>query len=261
MLKELLKNPIAFHPTLARAFGGIHEAIFWQQIYYWSDKTKNKDGWVYKSKKEIEEETTITKRQQDRVRESLVKLGVLELKIKKANNAPTLHYRVNIKKVEELLLRLSQNVIITECDVGKSQKVILESNKRGHSITETTTETTTDITCEAHASQKCSDPKRTNTTYNPLGAELIKAFESLNPAAKRFYANITQREACDDLLEAYGLEKTKRVINLLEKTNRMRYMPTITTPLQLREKWAQLESHVKRRQEEFVERKSNIAFT
>lgn len=119
----------------------------------------------------------------------------------------------------------------------------------------------TELKGRATAPPKRSDPKRTNATYNPLGAELIRAFEPINPAAKRFYANTTQREACDDLLDAYGLEKTKQVIAILPKTNLMKYAPTITTPLQLRDKWAQLEAHVRKKQVELVAKKSSIAFS
>ena len=81
-----------------------------------------------------------------------------------------------------------------------------------------------------------------NTKYNPLGAEIIKEFVVLNPACGKYYNNTTQRAACDRLLEQRGLEQVKKVIALLAKTNRISYLPTITTPAQLEDKWASLEA-------------------
>lgn len=78
--------------------------------------------------------------------------------------------------------------------------------------------------------------------HNPLGAEIIKEFIPVNPTCRKYYDNKTQRGACDRLIEQYGLEQVKSVIALLAKTNRVQYLPTITTPLQLEEKWASLEA-------------------
>jgi hypothetical protein len=122
------------------------------------------------------------------------------------------------------------------------------------------------LTSEAVASpvkvtQKRSDSKRTAGGYNPLGAEIVHAFEELNPGAKAWYGNKTQRQACDDLINAHGLEKVKQVIAILPQTNLTRFMPCITTPMQLRDKWSQLENAVKRKKSEMISSQSNIAFT
>ncbi len=83
------------------------------------------------------------------------------------------------------------------------------------------------------------------TEYNPKGAELIKSFELINPAVKRMYGNTTQRLACNDLIGTYGFERVKTVIEkTLPKTNKMEYMPSITTPYMLFLKWSQLESQI-----------------
>lgn len=73
--------------------------------------------------------------------------------------------------------------------------------------------------------------------------ELIKSFETVNPASKKFYGNTTQRNSCKALIESYGYERVKTVIEkTLPQTNKLAYFPTITTPLQLLEKWSALES-------------------
>lgn len=93
---------------------------------------------------------------------------------------------------------------------------------------------------------------------------LIKSFESINPVAKNWYGNKTQRKACQDLIETYSFERVKNVIeNTLPKTNKIQYFPTITTPLQLRDKWTALESAIIKFQSEKInkENKYKVAFT
>ena len=73
--------------------------------------------------------------------------------------------------------------------------------------------------------------------------EIIKKFEEIvNPNCKRYYGNKTQRSACEDLIENYGFKEIMKVIDLLPQIKGMKYMPTITTPLQLRDKYEQLKT-------------------
>ncbi len=91
--------------------------------------------------------------------------------------------------------------------------------------------------------------KETSETSSLEIPELIKAFEVINPASKKFYGNTTQRKACESLIGEYGFDRVLSVISkTLPKTNTIEYFPTITTPLQLFEKWATLESAIKKHQ-------------
>ena len=90
------------------------------------------------------------------------------------------------------------------------------------------------------------DTTETSSEDIPL---LIKSFESLNPASKKFYGNKTQRSACRFLIDTYGLERVQTVIEkTLPKTNGLQYFPTIATPLQLQDKWTLLESAIRKYQ-------------
>lgn len=92
---------------------------------------------------------------------------------------------------------------------------------------------------------------------------LIKSFEIINPASKKFYGIPPQRKACQMLIDIYSFERVKRVIELtLPRTNGLQFFPTITTPLQLQDKWATLESAVKRYQAEKLSTKDKykVAF-
>ena len=59
------------------------------------------------------------------------------------------------------------------------------------------------------------------------------------------FGNKTERRACKDLLEKYGLQKTKdAIIYLEEKRKTDKYLPLITTPYELWTKWAKIKQHL-----------------
>lgn len=89
---------------------------------------------------------------------------------------------------------------------------------------------------------------------------IIEMFSKLNPACKRMYGNKTQRIACEDLITTYGLERVLSIIeNTLPKTNKLHFFPTITTPVQLRDKFVMLESAIIRYKKE--QPKNKVAFS
>lgn len=93
----------------------------------------------------------------------------------------------------------------------------------------------------------------------PLIVSLIDSFEAVNKAYKKWYARPPQREACQRLVEEHGLEQVQRVIKMLPVSNQTPYFPTITTPLQLEDKWAQLEAAWKKKRNEALINKNGIA--
>lgn len=78
--------------------------------------------------------------------------------------------------------------------------------------------------------------------FNPIAAEIIKAFEVVDAKNKSYYKNKTQREACNFLIAEYGISETLARISFLPRSNLTPYFPTITTPVQLRDKWVALET-------------------
>ena len=210
-LKLNLEKPVVLYPQLAKALGGIEEAIYWQQLYYWSDK--GKDNWIYKTKKEIEEETALTRYQQDRVRKKLEKIGAITTLLKKANGSPTLHFKVDIGIVRNLLM--------------EKQETYYSNSKKltNPSYTENTTENTTEN----------SKAKALQTNGKEIN-DLIDLFKKVNPSYQRLFGNKTQRSALERLVKQHGQEKIEWAIKVLSKTNKMKYFPTICTPLDLENK-------------------------
>lgn len=70
-------------------------ALVFSQLLFWSDKGKRRDNFVYRSYVEWEEETCLSAYQVKRAADKLVAMGLIEVDLKKANGAPTLHYRLN----------------------------------------------------------------------------------------------------------------------------------------------------------------------
>lgn len=68
-LFDLLDRPIAFHRGLKRVINSANTALMLSQAIYWSRRTE--DGWFYKTQAEWEEETFLTRREQETARKYL----------------------------------------------------------------------------------------------------------------------------------------------------------------------------------------------
>lgn len=88
---------IAYKPQLANYLQSIESAIYFQQLSHWQKYSKRSDGFIYKTAKEIEEETYISEKKQRRCREQLKALGWIKVEKKMANGSPTYHFKVMVK--------------------------------------------------------------------------------------------------------------------------------------------------------------------
>ena len=120
----------------------------------------------------------------------------------------------------------------------------------------------TKIGIDGYTHKRKKEMTKENTEQgSELVNPLIKEFESINPSSKNFYARPPQRKACQFLIDTYGFERVVSVVQkTLPKTNGMQFFPTITTPIQLQDKWSMLESAIKRYQSENKKLKSSVAF-
>ncbi len=110
-----------------------------------------------------------------------------------------------------------------------------------------------------YSARKRTRVVKKTSEYDPLGAEVLKAFEEVDPKNKTSYGNKTQRAACDFLLSEHGLDKVLRVVALLNKTNTLSYFPTITSPYDLKEKWSKLESALIKKKGENINKGRGVA--
>ncbi|MEP9851510.1 DnaD domain protein [Staphylococcus aureus] len=113
-------------------------AALLNQMVYWSDRTKRRDGYFYKSYQEWNEELYLSEYQVRRATNKLKSLGLVETSLKKANGAPTLHYKVDTKEVSEWILKKLKNGNLTNSS--------MDTEETQESLTEITTEITTENT-------------------------------------------------------------------------------------------------------------------
>jgi len=101
-LLSIFDRPIAFHRPLVTITGSITAALMLSQAIYWSRRTTEDDGWFYKTMAEWEEETGMTRREQETARAKLRELGFIE---EERRGMPAqLHYRVNEEAILDALV-------------------------------------------------------------------------------------------------------------------------------------------------------------
>ncbi len=125
------KNVIVLKSELVKFGGGLKEGLFLTQLLYWCDKGKSPDGYIYKKYEEWRDETGLSEYQ---VREAAKKykgMGILGVKVKKANGNPTVHYKLYRKAF------ISAFLDFLRIEHTKSKE---ETTDNADSLTEITTE-------------------------------------------------------------------------------------------------------------------------
>lgn len=171
-------------------------AALLNQMIYWSDRTSRKDGYFYKSYNEWYEELHLTEYQVRRATKKLKSFGFVNTALKKANGAPTLHYKVDTKEVSEWILKKLQN--------GNLRNSRMDSEETQESLTEITTKTTTEIT-----NNNILSPSSTAYPYKDV-------IDYLNQQTGKNYKSTTKKNqtvirARTD--EGFSLDDFKRVID------------------------------------------------
>jgi hypothetical protein len=93
-----LGRVVAYHPNLKKITNSTTATILLCQLLYWTPKSK--DGWIWKTVDEIEEETGLTQYEQKTARESLIEEGLIFFEFKRLDH--TSRYFVNQKKLDAL---------------------------------------------------------------------------------------------------------------------------------------------------------------
>lgn len=171
-------------------------AALLNQMIYWSDRTSRKDGYFYKSYNEWYEELHLTEYQVRRATKKLKSFGFVDTALKKANGAPTLHYKVDTKEVSEWILKKLQN--------GNLRNSRMDSEETQESLTEITTKTTTEIT-----NNNILSPSSTAYPYKDV-------INYLNQQTGKHYKSTTKKNqtvirARTD--EGFTLDDFKQVVN------------------------------------------------
>ena len=139
-LTEFFDLPIVFHRSFV-SLGGVTGALLLSQMCYWSKRTQHPESWFWKTQEQWEEETGLTRKEQETARKRLVSCGAISEK--KEGIPCKIWFKVNYERIFELIK--SNKLVCTnraDCDVQIVQTVMPESGI--HTITEITSEITSD---------------------------------------------------------------------------------------------------------------------
>lgn len=92
-------------------------------------------------------------------------------------------------------------------------------------------------------------------------SSFIDSFKEVNPTYRVMFGRPNQRQACERLLKLRSLEEWLKVIKFIASRRGDRYCPRISTPIQLEQKYGDLETYALALKGKEVINKENIAFT
>lgn len=136
-------NVITVHRPFVEFTGTLEAAMMLSQLLYWTPRSTIPGGWIAKSDKDWNRELCLARHSCRLATQTLTEMGIIETMLKKFNNSPTTHYRVDWEALEKAWtkwLRLSEN---RQTDCLKSDNEMSENEQ---SLTETTPETTPETT-------------------------------------------------------------------------------------------------------------------
>lgn len=100
IIRWLSAHPIAFNPYIGKIAGSATAGLFLCQLLYWWGKGSS-EGWIYKTIEEMQEETCLSRAEQDTAIKTWKKMGILEVKV--AGIPPKRHFRIMTERLFKLL--------------------------------------------------------------------------------------------------------------------------------------------------------------
>ena len=164
LIEAMNDQPIAFNKHYVFIGCGINGALMLSQLVYWTSRTNDNDGWIYKTQTEWTQETGLTRKEQETARKTLKILGFISEK--KVGVPRRVFFRVERENLYKSLVEYSETLATPSkrnSDILNAQKGHTESADRAdckrnsdilnaqivQSNTENTTENTTDINLDA----------------------------------------------------------------------------------------------------------------
>lgn len=169
LIEAMNEQPIAFNKHYVFIGCGINGALMLSQLVYWTSRTKDNDGWIFKTHSDWTMETGLTRREQDTARKTLKELGFLSEK--KVGVPRRVFFKVERENLYKALIEYSETLATpsmhnsailnapnrhTECT--EAPDCMHESAQLNAQIrpsnTENTTENTTDINLGVSTSEQ-----------------------------------------------------------------------------------------------------------
>jgi len=169
LIEAMNEQPIAFNKHYVFLGCGINGALMLSQLVYWTSRTKDSDGWIFKTHHDWTIETGMTRREQETARKTLKDLGFISEK--KMGVPRRVFFRVERENLYQALVEYSETLAIPDMHksaILNAQNVHTECTNPPNcmhesaqlnaqirpSNTENTTENTTDINLGASAPEQ-----------------------------------------------------------------------------------------------------------
>ncbi|ENQ9595507.1 hypothetical protein ACETIV_001969 [Enterobacter hormaechei] len=202
---ELVDRPIAFQRSFVRLGVGITGALLLSQIVYWQNRMEGQ--WFYKTQTDLEDETGLTRYEQEGARKKLVSCGVLEEA--KRGIPAKLYFRVNHERLEELLLSENQHA-----GVGKTNKQGCGNSANSdaenqHAGVGKTNEQSCGNSASIHTVDYQETTQKINTENKSLGASAeadtpkVKSSTDYSPAFEEAWQAYPKRSGGNNKLSAF----------------------------------------------------------
>ncbi|MGV2810870.1 hypothetical protein [Enterobacter cancerogenus] len=202
---QLVDRPIAFQRSFVRLGVGITGALLLSQIVYWQNRMEGQ--WFYKTQTDLEEETGLTRYEQEGARKKLVSCGVLEEA--KRGIPAKLYFRVNQERLEELLLGENQHA-----GMGKTSKqgcgISANSDAENqHTGMGKTNEQSCGNSASIHTVDYQETTQKINTENKYLGASAeadtpkVKSSTDYSPAFEEAWQAYPKRSGGNNKLSAF----------------------------------------------------------
>jgi len=192
-------NILAVPKEFMKFAGDPSTGIMLSQLVYWTGREKRKDGYIYKTYKEWEEELGIPKYYVRKAKNNLEDRNLIKTKLKKANGSPTIHYKLNQEKfVEEFIEFLEEKRNDGKDNITQKENI---NNTNGNSKYHNSL---TEITTKTNNKDNIGDVEEVWKHYK----QAIKGVD-YNP--RKFSSS--RKKAINQLLNDFTLDEIKKAIN------------------------------------------------
>lgn len=130
ILKNALRRPVAYHRVFADLAGRVSAGLMLSQAYYWTPRTADEDGWFFKSREEWQEETGLSRSEQESARKRLVELGVLQEELR--GMPGRLHFRIDMERLVALLAGIEPEPITLETLLKEQSTTLKQISKTAY---------------------------------------------------------------------------------------------------------------------------------
>ena len=202
---QLVDRPIAFQRSFVRLGVGITGALLLSQIVYWQNRMEGQ--WFYKTQTDLEEETGLTRYEQEGARKKLVSCGVLEEA--KRGIPAKLYFRVNQERLEELLIGENQHACVGKTNKQGCGNSANSDAENQHAGVGKTNEQSCGNSASIHTVDYQETTQKINTENKSLGASAeadtpkVKSSTDYSPAFEEAWQAYPKRSGGNNKLSAF----------------------------------------------------------